>query len=513
MLTGVILEVGLRLGGFVLTSIQEHRNRISISRKGSYRIMCLGESTTAGQYPLHLEEILNQRNIGIKFSVIDKGLSGGRTNTILSLLEANLDAYHPDMVVTMMGINDTGKHMPYETFSDSKVNNFFKSCRTYKLARLLWLHLTIKLQEFKRHKALPAGAPEEEGGPSKEVLLEHDKMIQLGKTCRNQKNFFEIEKFCKDAIEIDPQNIRAYILQGTCYREQGKFSEAEAAYGKAIALDSQDDKAYIEFGGSCRKQGRFTEAEELYKKAITLNPEGDNIYIELGDTYRKHGKYSQAAEAFKTALEINPKNRQAYFELGNFYRKLGQYSETDEPSPRAQGLKPKSCKEQATLGKPYQQQERYSEALELLQRHIMFYPQSDRAYGAVESVYRDMGNSRLAEKYSDKARKLRLGFYDPSTATHYHKLREILRKRGVSYVCVQYPMRDLESLKKVFRGDTEGIIFVDNEKIFKDAVRKESYAAYFGDMFGGDFGHCTEKGNRLLAENIANTILREAFNK
>jgi hypothetical protein len=33
------------------------------------------------------------------------------------------------------------------------------------------------------------------------------------------------------------------------------------------------------------------------------------------------------------------------------------------------------------------------------------------------------------------------------------------------------------------------------------------------DMFGGDFGHCTEKGNQLLAQNIADTILKEVFHE
>lgn len=64
--------MSLRLGGLVFTSLQEHRNYLSVKQKGAYRILCLGESTTAGQYTAFLEEILNQRNIGIKFSVIDK---------------------------------------------------------------------------------------------------------------------------------------------------------------------------------------------------------------------------------------------------------------------------------------------------------------------------------------------------------------------------------------------------------------------------------------------------------
>ena len=30
----------------------------------------------------------------------------------------------------------------------------------------------------------------------------------------------------------------------------------------------------------------------------------------------------------------------------------------------------------------------------------------------------------------------------------------------------------------------------------------------FVDMFGGSFGHCTELGNTIIAENVAETILK-----
>jgi hypothetical protein len=73
-------------------------------------------------------------------------------------------------------------------------------------------------------------------------------------------------------------------------------------------------------------------------------------------------------------------------------------------------------------------------------------------------------------------------------------------------------MRSLEPLKRIFVQD-KGIIFVDNEKIFKDAVKKEGYQAYFRDIFAGDFGHCTDKGNQLLAGNIADAILKEVFDR
>ena len=42
----VLLEIGLRIGGIVLLSMQERRNMAGFQAKDAYRIMCLGESTT-----------------------------------------------------------------------------------------------------------------------------------------------------------------------------------------------------------------------------------------------------------------------------------------------------------------------------------------------------------------------------------------------------------------------------------------------------------------------------------
>ena len=99
----VILEAGLRIGGFILLSLQKYKNNRVFKQKGAYRIICLGESTTASggkySYPNQLEEILNKSDVGIKFSVINSGVSGIDSAGILSQLEKNLDKYTPDMAI------------------------------------------------------------------------------------------------------------------------------------------------------------------------------------------------------------------------------------------------------------------------------------------------------------------------------------------------------------------------------------------------------------------------------
>ena len=142
-LTLVLIETGLRLGGIVSISLRDLRNRVSL-KGGEVRILCLGESTTADQYPSFLEASLNQRNTGIKFSVIDEGMSGTNTWIILSGLESVLDEYHPDIVITMMGINDrAATYTPDDSALYLKAGNFLRSFRVYKLIRL-YLEIDFK---------------------------------------------------------------------------------------------------------------------------------------------------------------------------------------------------------------------------------------------------------------------------------------------------------------------------------------------------------------------------------
>ena len=199
-------------------------------------------------------------------------------------------------------------------------------------------------------------------------------------------------------------------------------------------------------------------------------------YVGLGWSYPGQSNFAKAEDTFKKAIELNPKNDKVIVGLGWIYRIQGKFAQ-------AEGL---------------------------LKKAIELNPESDRLYGAISFLYEDTGKVELAKEYAWKADRLRLEYCNLSTIDNYRKLKTILDKRKIRLVCAQYPMRNLEPLKKIFKEDT-GIIFVDNESIFKEVVEKASYAEYFWDMFGGDFGHCTEKGNRLLAQNIADVILNEIF--
>jgi len=543
----VLLEAGLRLGGFVLLSMQECGNLRSIKQKGAYRILCLGESTTQRQYPHFLEQALNSRNIGVRFGVIDKGRAGTDTSGILRQVGSYLDEYRPDMVVAMMGINDKGIRY-FQDMPDSDTW-LFRHCRVYRFGRIIAMHT---LKKIKREGLYGFGGSDP-GKPAKP----EEKAVELDlkgagerpgpeSSYRNDRRLAEAEKPFKENIASDPKKDEALVALGALYRVDGKFSQAADFYRKALEVNPENGRAYSGLGWIYREQDDFPQAEDSFKKAIELDPENDNPYIGLGRLYLEHGKLSHDEEfferivelnpgnaavvfgvgrfyqarhqshpaegLFKKTIELDPENDKAYVELARLYRDQRKFSQAEDFLMKAVMLNPENDGACISLATFYRERKKFSNAEDFLKKAIEISPEIERLLGAMSSLYEEMGRPELAKEYAEKANRLRSESYVPNTVNNYRKLKEILDKKRTKLVCVQYPMRHVGPLKKIFEKD-EGVIFVDNERVFKEALKKGGYQEYFVDMFGGDFGHCTQKGNELLAQNIADVILREVFDR
>lgn len=98
--------------------------------------------------------------------------------------------------------------------------------------------------------------------------------------------------------------------------------------------------------------------------------------------------------------------------------------------------------------------------------------------------------------------------YSPTTVVNYRKLADILAQKNIKLVSVQYPVRTVAPLQIILEGKPVWA-FVDNEESFQSVLKRENFQDYFFDRFGRQFGHCTAKGNQLLAENVARVILEK----
>ncbi|MCK9595360.1 MAG: tetratricopeptide repeat protein [Candidatus Omnitrophica bacterium] len=564
ILTLAALELMLRMIGFAIVNLQEYRNRQAIKQRGNFRVICLGESTTQNQYPRYLEKILNKNNPGVKTSVVDCGQSGATTTTLLLHLQDTLDKYKPDVVVTMMGCNDY-RTLYYLDIPEANTG-LFKNCRLYRFARIIYMDISNKLnkRDIYRPSAHKNTAAQEKYPDISKIKMtqlekEYKKLAEFsdltkitnrgyGLRYKDLKRVAELEKIWEKIIEINPRDAYAYSKLAILYWDAGKFNEAENALIKALKIEPGNYMTYVQLGRVYRDHGKFVKSEEIYKEAAQINPNKYEAYAGLEWLYRHQkrfeerlqilkkvteltpkvehdylnaglffsylGEFAESEEAYSKCLELNPRNNRAYAGLGYVYEKERKFNKSEDAYRKAIELDPDNDPAYMELYWTYREQNKSAKAEEILKKAIAHNPRNDLALGGLAVKYLETGETELAENYSAQANTLRREFYNSVTARNYHKLKEILDTRKIRLVCAQYPMRSITVLKKLLKDEPEGdIIFVDNEKIFKDAVRTDGYDAYFTDMFGGDFGHCTEKGNRLLAENIANAILKNVFEK
>lgn len=154
---GLLLALGLiegtmRFVGWQLTQGSDSTNRSvepsSPHDENEFRIVCLGESTTAPLYvadqniawPGALEQKLNSLRLGRRFRTITIAKHGTSTPFLLRDLERDIDMIDPHLVISMMGINDLSSLEYFQR------DDWFGNLRTMKLAKWLMQSLRQRFQ-------------------------------------------------------------------------------------------------------------------------------------------------------------------------------------------------------------------------------------------------------------------------------------------------------------------------------------------------------------------------------
>lgn len=425
----LILEIGLRLSGWIILSVQDQRNKAAFKNKNNYRVLCIGESTTflggEDSYPNQLQKSLNTSSKNKQFTVINKGIPGIGTAFILSNVNQWMNEYNPDIVVAMMGINDHNTLIPVDQVSLQKLS-LFKNLRVYKLTRWLTTNVMESLKSKTKAATIPA---------------------TTSTTPFKKRKATDFEGQVAESILNAPPTIQKLYAAGLLYEGSLQDEKAEDVFKALIQINDNNTlerKFYLKLGSTLLKQKNFPELIGVVDYLL-VNP------------------YDANASAWINAMCDDPQ--------GSLYaaRFLESKVQKDPSSPPLLDL----------LGSCHWKQNRIAQA----------------------------------ETYFKQSEEIRLNHYNPTTKTNYLKLNEILNTHGVSKVFVQYPLRDIKPLKKLFisASEKDKIIFVDNYHTFKESTEGHGYTYLFTDRFAGNFGHCTKEGNHLLAQNIANAIIKDVL--
>lgn len=457
----ILLELMMRLGGAVHPTLRDPGgpNSSLVDQEDSFRILCLGESTTQDSsghtWPEQLEPMLNEESTGRVFKVINGGVSGTNTALIVSRLEGNLETYRPHLVITMMGQNDETLEARYEKTSGARMLSLCDEIRLCKMGLLLWDAVRIQATRVDRGSGAapdaqrPMGGNDERSpGPGREEKsIDEHTYAEVAEHYRALGRPEDAEEILAGDEKLNAEGLyQRYINLKRSFQYQGNSEKAVEMLKKAIELFPERINAYVELGMICQKLDRLEEAERVLKKAKEIDPDHYGVTLELGYTYHAMGKAEMALEMAREAMEITPND--CNDNLYNLFVKCFK-----------------------TLNTPAEE---------------------------IEELYRAMGLDFKIEKGTS---------VKEITRYHYMELYKILKKHGIPLMAMQYATRDVGPLMDLFpEQEKEEILFVSNKDNFQEALLNGKYEDYFIDKCYGDIGHATKRGNRLIAENVANAV-------
>ncbi len=315
-----------------------------------------------------------------------------------------------------------------------------------------------------------------------------DVLLELGYRYMSDYNFYKERDSIKaislfeKALEINPKDPRFYfaLIDSINQSDEGIDNTLNAIeYVELSTMPfSNHEIKWLEYGknyrqklkeiirDNYRKIENKIENYEINDRDVFLAMATFAMYYEdvLAEEKTDHFFYLQKA------LEVDPNHTYSLFNLARYHIKKNNLQEAEKF---------------------------YLKALEGNQKDDVYI----MALIELANIYLETDRKELAKNIFEQAINAG-GMY----IRNYKKLYKTLNDKDIKLIAVQYPMRSVNILELIFENN-DNVLLVDNELTFKNAVREKGYEEIFVDRFAGDFGHCSEEGNLLLAENIASVIL------
>jgi lipopolysaccharide biosynthesis regulator YciM len=161
-----------------------------------------------------------------------------------------------------------------------------------------------------------------EGGKSKSGLAIY-KFLQ-GEKLYNEKEYHKARIHFKEAINIDPTCVPAYIFVGDSYLAENREENAVEFWKKLIK--NVPEAAHFVLGRLKRALfdiGKFGEISSICIEILEISPKNLDARLTLAEYHYKKGEYSVASEHLTQAMDDHPDSYLPVLDLAKLYLTLG----------------------------------------------------------------------------------------------------------------------------------------------------------------------------------------------
>ena len=253
-------------------------------------------------------------------------------------------------------------------------------------------------------------------------------------------------------------------------------------------------------------QGNKNEAKMIFQALLKQNPGDEIVYYFLSIIDNNLQNY------------INAINWNFSFMRFEYYGRIILYYKIFNDMEKAKYFAELACNDKnpmsvnidlyGTIKNIISEENKIKIKKKLLNPYMEESNMNDVDYGLLSYEYLEQKDFQKAQEYFNKANEIRLKFPDLEIYKSYKLIIKKLTDNNIKVICMQYPVRSILPLQEQLKNEPffDKITFVSNEKNFKDMLMQKNFDDLFIDQFAGDFGHCTDLGNTLIAENVVNTL-------
>jgi len=186
-----------------------------------------------------------------------------------------------------------------------------------------------------------------------------------------------------------------------------KVLSLDADFAEAYAIKALAHLGYY-WSGNDRTDGRLKQARELVDKAVTLAPEAPMAHTAKGYLhYWGLGEFDAAIKEFETAQSMEPGSSQHIEDLAWVQRAKGNIPKALATMEKALELNPQSDLILREMGFTYTVAKRWDDALRVLDRALIFKPDSvDYRSLKVDAIWSKTGDTEATLTFIHEAQKV-----------------------------------------------------------------------------------------------------------
>ena len=208
-------------------------------------------------------------------------------------------------------------------------------------------------------------------------------------------------------LEIDQNNIDAYLTLSTCQKDQQHYDEALKTCQKIISIDPTIVEAHCNLGSCLSKTQRYNEAIASFDRALSLRPDSLEAWLGRGNVFTELKRYNDAFAAYDKALALNGDLAGAWLGRGNVFTELKRYNDAFAAYNKALALKPDLAETWLGRGNIFTELKRYNDAFTAYDKALALKPDLAEAWLGRGNVFIELKQYREAFAAYDKALALK----------------------------------------------------------------------------------------------------------